>query len=126
MQVVPDPHEVQVTPLSPHETFDCALVGWQVPDEQQPSQLKKSQATFGVQAPLVHAWFIGHKPQPLPEAPHCVGDWLPYGTQRLPWQHPAGHVVGLHVATEVHWPLAQVPDEQAAQLAAPRPQALLF
>lgn len=59
VQVWLGPHAVHVAPLTPHEMGDCEPVDWQVPFEQQPAQLKKSQATCGVHAPVVQELFIG-------------------------------------------------------------------
>ena len=50
---------------------DCEPVDWQVPFEQQPAQLKKSQATCGVHAPMVQELLIGQTPHCWPPLPHC-------------------------------------------------------
>lgn len=63
-QVWPGPHAVHVVPLRPHEMADCEPVDWHEPFEQQPAQLKKSQAVCGVHVPMVHELFIG-------QTPHC-------------------------------------------------------
>jgi hypothetical protein len=54
------PQATQVAPFTPHDIGDCIDVGWQTPFEQQPAQLKKSQAATGVHAPMVHELFTGH------------------------------------------------------------------
>lgn len=121
------PHEVQVAPLTPHESGDCIDVGWQVPFEQQPAQLKKSHATVGVQAPIVHELFIGQVVHASPALPHCEAVCEPNGTHRLPWQQPFAHVSGVQVATMVQLPAVQVePLPQGLQEAPPEPHALLF
>lgn len=77
--------------------------------------------------PIEHELFIAHTPHAWPPAPHWVAFCEPKGTQRLPWQQPLGHEVGVQVATVVHCPFTHVAaPEHGAHAAAPSPHAPLF
>jgi len=79
-----------------------------LPLQQPPAQ----DVALHTHSPPLQACPAAHAPHAAPPVPQEPLDWLPYGSQVLPLQHPFGHEPGVHTQAPaaLHtWPAAHAP-----------------
>ena len=74
LQVAPDRQLAQRAPLRPQLAVVCEEAGKQLPPEQHPAQLKKSQPVTDEHAPLLHDSPDPQALQFAPAVPHSPPD----------------------------------------------------